>query len=316
MDLMKPVSILGATGFIGRHLISQLQENGILSGNLLVRKGAEIDFPEEKFSLFSYDFEAMGLPDGFIEPGATVINLSYISGDDTSENLRLIDKLCDECIQKKASRILHCSTAVVVGNSTSKIVDEETSCHPTPGYEFCKLSLENHLIGRIGKICEVVVLRPTAVFGRGGLNLNTILHSIKNKGAFYNLLKSSFLKDRRMNLVSVEKVVAAIIFFIQFQGHPDGPVFIVADDDVSENSYGGIYRIAMETLGRKPAAQLPVPFRSVILKCILRLFRGRSIDPDRIYSDAKLRANGFKFTDDFSARVSDYALWYYSQIEG
>ena len=117
--------------------------------------------------------------DNFVVGQKVVINLTYIDGD-REANLAFVSHLINACIAAGVERVLHCSTAVVAGRVAGNVVDEKTICNPITEYEKTKLCIEDKItstsLGKIG----LIIVRPTAVFGDGGVNLvktvNSILH--------------------------------------------------------------------------------------------------------------------------------------------
>src|SRR6185312_1779779 len=102
-----------------------------------------------------------------LEPGAVVLNFAYQAG--AAE--KLAEALGVACAARKVRRLVHVSTVSVYGAVRGEHVDEGTPCAPRTPYELEKHAaeeiLERHARGRF----ELVILRPTAVFGPGGRNL-------------------------------------------------------------------------------------------------------------------------------------------------
>ena len=75
--------------------------------------------------------------------------------------------LADACAKARILRLVHVSTAVVVGDSASSVIDEKTPCDPATAYELAKFQVERLLMEKARDAFELVILRPTAVFGPG-----------------------------------------------------------------------------------------------------------------------------------------------------
>ena len=96
---------------------------------------------------------------------------------------------------------------------------------------------------------EVIMLRPTAVFGSGGKNLVKLVNDLRCRSKLYNYLKSCLYQRRSMNLVSVETVADSIKYFIKSPQAYDHEVFIVSDDEYPENNFIDVERQLKNALG-------------------------------------------------------------------
>ena len=177
------ISILGGSGFIGTSLVEFLLSQGeesirILSRNKKVMKSVSIIKGE---LMNSESLSAL------VSGQKLVINLAYIK-DNHEANLIAMSKLADECIRAGIPKFIHCSSAVVAGRVKGNIVDEETLCNPLSDYEKTKLAIEHLLVSRFKDKVELIIVRPTAVFGVGGLNLVQTIGILKDKPRIINIL--------------------------------------------------------------------------------------------------------------------------------
>jgi nucleoside-diphosphate-sugar epimerase len=115
-----------------------------------------------------------------------------------------------------------------------------------------------------------------------------------------------------MHLVSVEDVVAAIVFLAFEQRSLEGNVFLISADDEPNNHYQAVDAILGAALGKPmPMSALCLP--AVVLKKMLK-FAGRSqADPRLIYDAGKLYAWGFRRTADFEAELQRFAQNYQAE---
>jgi len=202
-----------------------------------------------------------------ITPDSTVINLSYLT--DNSSNLKAIENIIDACLGKRAARLIHCSTAVVAGCVKDNVIDEDTACIPVTPYEKSKLEIENILIKRLNGKSELIILRPTAVFGRHGKNLIKVADDLLSMPSLISSLKTTLFYKRQLNLVCVENVVSAILFLMQINDRMDGEHFIVSDDDEIENNYYDIINLLANCFGHKPLKAFYIPYLYHILRMLL-----------------------------------------------
>ena len=307
---MQIVSIIGASGFIGHHLLRLLAEQDNLEIRVLVHRqkpqiseGGNVRFVEGSL-LQPETLEQL------LEPGCIVINLVYLASCSAQENLQAMDNLARACANKGIKRLVHCSTAVVVGEVVADIVDEDSQCHPGTQYEQTKLEMECLLLSKASTSFEVTILRPTAVFGAGGKNLIKLADSLTKGNQLINYLKSSIFKDRSLNLVCVDNVVAALVFLGETERNVDGEVFIISDDSSARNNYRDVEDLLIKKLSLTayPMPRIPVPL--FILEFLLKLAGRPQGNPSVKFSDQKLASFGFRKPVDFEMGVDRFVDWY------
>ena len=165
------ILVAGATGFIGRHLVSCLVNAGH-HVRILTRGNSPIP-PEWTGRV---DVAAGNLLDKHCVQSAVkgmtaVVNLSGVITDQSRmhdinvEGARL---LADAAAKGGVSRLVHVSSAGVVGMPITDVVTEDTPCHPLTSYERSKYEGEQAVLAvAAANRLETVVLRPTTVFGEG-----------------------------------------------------------------------------------------------------------------------------------------------------
>lgn len=300
------ICITGGGGFIGSHLVADLAGSGDPVRLLLRRPPAH---PAAGVTAVIGDLRDPGVMRRLIVPGSTVVHLAYLSAASREENLVVARHLAAACQECRASRLLHLSTAVVAGRARERVITEETPCRPRTRYERTKLEIEGLLLGQLADLCPVTVLRPTAVFGPGGSNLAKMVAEAAAGRRWQKLLKAILLSDRRLHLVCVENVVAAIRFLLAVET-TSSEQFIVSDDGVPENNYRDLAAIVAAELGQPPPPRVPLPLRAALLGGVLRLLGRSDTDPQRIYSDRKLQRRGFTKPMALLEGVRRYARWY------
>jgi nucleoside-diphosphate-sugar epimerase len=139
-----------------------------------------------------------------LAPDAAVLNFAY----EAERAAALAETLGTACAARGVRRLVHVSTASVYGAASGRDIDEETPCAPRTSYEREKHAveqiLERHASGRF----ELVVLRPTAVFGPGGRNLETLALRILRQPWPRRYLRACLMGRRRLHAVDVECVAA------------------------------------------------------------------------------------------------------------
>ncbi len=307
------IAIVGASGFIGKHLVTKLLQLDGFRIKLLSRN-QHLDL----YNLAKSDVEVVEgdllEPDslqGFLEQGCIVINLVYLREASEAENITAISNLLEACETANVRRLIHMSTADVVGRVLYNLVNENDQCHPVTEYAIKKLKIENTVAAYKSNF-NIAILRPTAVFGPEGENLRSLIAGLTNKNWVQNYLKSCLFNKRRMNLVCVGNVVAAIVFLINCNKNFDGEKFIISDDANPANNFSDVERFLMKALNipyyRFYRFPLPLGFLKLLLACLGR----NNINPHCNYSSSKLQSIGFMSPVSFEAGLAEYAEWYKS----
>lgn len=281
------ICVIGASGFIGKHLLTYLSQQSVYKIKALTRKNNQISSPE----LIWVEGDLLN-PDSlnnFIEEDSIVINLAYLAGQD---NIKAMTDLALICNQKKISRFIHVSTASVIGRTDEDIITESTFCNPISAYEKEKLLIETTLLKYSINNFNLCILRPTAVFGPGGKNLLKMFRQLTEGSLPLAYLRSCIFKDRSLNLVYVENVVAAIAFLMSAK-NIDQQIFIVSDDHSPSNNYTAVESKFLSALDKKYFfPRLFVPTKLLILG--LKILGKSNANPYLKYSDSKLINLGFK----------------------
>lgn len=298
------VVVIGASGFIGEHLLNILAERMDTEVRVLVHRNrakshANINFIEG-------DLLKPDSLDVLLTKNCTVINLAYLA----QNNLHAMANLAMACTRNQVRRLIHCSTAVVVGRVRSDWVTESTACAPVSEYERTKLQMEDMLLeAAVGKF-EVAILRPTAVFGPGGKNLVKLANELLTANLWINYIRSCLFNRRSMNLVCVENVVAALVFLVDSE-KIDRQIFIISDDNSAVNNYIAIENRLLASFGKSyPIPRVFVP--KIFLGALLRLTRKSNVNPSIKYSDQKLASLGFKKPQKLETALDAFAGWFLS----
>lgn len=298
------VVLIGASGFIGEHLLNALAYKKDIEIRVLVHRRKSTS--QVNINFIQGDLLVPESLDALLSKNCTVINLAYLA----QNNLEAMENLANACAQNHVRRLVHCSTAVVDGNSGSDRITEKTPCVPTSEYETTKLQMEDILLEvALGKF-EVTILRPTAVFGPGGKNLLKLANELMTENPWINYARSCLFSRRSMNLVSVENVVAALEF-LRTAEKVDREVFIISDDDSLENNYRDVENRLLANFGKSylvPRVNFPI----LCLSALLRLAGKSNASPLKKYSDQKLAEFGFKKPQELAAAINNFAEWYQS----
>lgn len=312
---MHLIAITGANSFIGTHLLDLLSNRDDLQIKILIHKKSGSLIPNRRnISTFRGDLLKPETLNGFIDPGCTVVNLAYLSGQTRQENLKAMANLAEACSRAKIRRLIHCSTAVVAGRVFANIVTENTICNPINEYEITKLEVEKLLLEKSRDKFETIILRPTAVFGPGGKNLLKLANDLRKGNRLINYLRSCLFNTRKMNLVHVSNVISAIDFLIRITNKIDNEVFIISDDEYSGNNYRYIENYLIKNLGYRNYLIPTIPIPAFVLKTLLKLSRKSNINPSLVYDCHKLHNIGFKKNTSLEDGLADFVYWYVNRF--
>jgi len=308
VNLPGGIAIFGGTGFIGRHLINCM----LLKQNTLIRVFTRntrmvSNFSNGNIKYIDGNLDSFDDIYNFVAGQKVVINLAYIDGDHEA-NLAFVSHLINACIAAGVERVLHLSTAVVAGRVAGNVIDEKTICNPITEYEKTKLCIEDKItsisFGKIG----LIILRPTAVFGDGGVNLIKIVNSILNDSYLKNMMYVMTNKYRKMHLVHINTVVQSILYLSFIEKNISKEVFIVSSDDEACNNYFKVVESLTKSLGVGHYPKIFLPYSEKIVKLILTLTGQSQTNPRQIYSGKKIIKYGFKYSSNFIKDINQFAL--------
>lgn len=308
------IAITGGAGFIGRHLLFELSQRPDIQVRCLSRSPRSIVTNASNFINIQGDLTELESLENFLVPGCVVINLAYSFKETSEKNLSAARNLAEICRKFKISKLIHCSTASVYGSSTEIRIDENSRCNPTLEYGRTKLEIERILLEGSKGSFEFINLRPTSVFGPGGLTLMKMIVDIQEGNALVNYARSCLFGARKLNLVGVKTVVRAIVFFLDHHGF-DGETYNVAEDDadIDINNYKSVEKLLRSKFSHSSIFVPRIPVPSVLLVWLLTL-RGREvINPHRTYSAEKICKAGFVPPANFLDSLNAFIDWYISE---
>lgn len=312
MNNKKTIIIIGASGYIGRHLVNSLKHLKEVKVKILSRTGTlGFDVTDIVCSLevVKGSLQEAKTLHGFFEKDSIVVNLVYLWGMGEALNLSVTDNLLEACKFASVKRLIHCSTAAVVGRVPDDIITEKTICKPVTEYGITKLKIEKAIIRESKDHFDSVILRPTSVFGPAGDPIKKLANDLIVGNRFKNYLKSCLFGQRRMNLVHILNVVAAINFFIYRTESSNGEIFIVSDDESLDNNFSDVESLLMKRFDIQRYRfhfSIPTKVLSFLLACLGR----NNINTHCNYSTKKLLSFGFKRPVKFESGLKDYVYWY------
>lgn len=300
------IGIIGASGFIGRYLLQSLLSRQCQIRQLL--RSAATAPSQDGTRHYSGDLNAPGALNAFLEGTDVLINLAWptTAEDSPYHHAR---QLASACIENGVQRLVHISTAMVIGRPGTKYVDENTPPNPLSLYEKSKLTVERELATHLGSQVDLAIVRPTAVFGPGSKNLEQLARRMLEWPLWSRYLLRFVYGRRNMHLVPVEDVVRAIELLAFHDSPLRGQAFIVAQDTHPSNHYQGVDELLAPALGVPPLrskVRIPAP----MLHALLRLSRRSQDDPRLHISGTRLAHLGFVPSRNFERAIAEYGQWY------
>ena len=304
---MKTLAISGANSFVGQHLIRLLLQDASLKLRLLCHSAgysSEIGFSHVQY--LKGDLLSPESLSCFVDKADVVITLAYLWGVTIEDNVSAVKNLFDVSVKNGVKRFIHCSTAVVVGRTKEIVVCESSSCFPRSEYEKSKYEIEKMLLSHSSDMCEVIILRPTAVFGFNGKNVLKIVNDIRYGNRLINYIKYYMYGYRKLNLVPVENVIGSIVFLFKCKHNIANEVFIVSGDDSVNNNYRYVADAVMKSIGISIPLFLKEELPPAILKFLLFCYGRSVVDPMITYSSEKLFNLGYVQAVSFEIALEEY----------
>jgi nucleoside-diphosphate-sugar epimerase len=312
---VKTIAIVGGSGYVGSKLISALLRAGTFRVKVLSRSaglGRKLN-GLGRVELVEGDLLSPASLRGFLEPGCVVVNLVYLWDAGEDANLVCMRNLVAECKEAVISRLVHVSTAAVAGRVGASCVDEDTVSMPISEYGITKLKVEALLRGASEGGFDLVMLRPTSIFGPGAEPLSKLTRDLLSERWLMNYMKSSLFGRRRMNLVHIDNVTAAIIFVASRVRNFSSQVLIVSDDDASANNFRDVESALLRGFGLPAYLLPPINIPLDVLRTLLRLLGRNNINPRCNYSCQRIQSLGFRRPMNFEAGLAEYIADYRSK---
>jgi nucleoside-diphosphate-sugar epimerase len=309
---MKKIGIIGSSGFIGRHLVNLLLSNDDYLLELLVHNNIDDSWQKsKKIKLIKGDiFRNENIEDITSEVDVLII-LTYLANRTESENIIGLSNILVSADKNNIKKVIYVSTAILIGNVNDNVITEETTPNPKNSYEKTKLRLEE-LFSKFRKERDWYILRPTAVFGPNGKNIVKLINDRLIGGAISRFFRSLIFCDRKLNLVSVNRVTSAICFFIERELKA-GTLFIVSNDEDINNNYMFLAKKIDSAFSLTRVPMVKFPLIMYCLKFVLFLTGKSATNPKRIYSNKKIRDLGWDYERLFCDEIDEYLEWYKGQ---
>ena len=305
---MKTICLIGATGFVGQPLQRAIERSGFFEVRAMQHRTSIS--AGSGMQVIKGDFGDPQTLSQLLLPGSIVVNLAYAGEDSALRNAAVLGQCCKDI---GVQRLIHISTAMVYGNPPVRRVNEDTACKPGDGYGRTKLEIEKILTDSARNAFEIVILRPTAIIGPRGRNLETLATRVARASRIERMLRAVVMGRRRMHMVDLEALVMAIMFFANNTRTGAQQMYIVSDDEHPLNNYFAMESCMADALGVPRLPQWLPLVPAPVFKLLLEVLGRSDPEPDRIYSPANLQASGFLMPRDLRMAIIEYAKWFANQ---
>ncbi|MGO3742265.1 NAD-dependent epimerase/dehydratase family protein [Kerstersia sp.] len=237
------VLVLGANGFIGRHLLDALAATPDLAPVAASRRPQV----SERFATVQLDAtQPQALAAALNDVGAVINCIAGAPATMTGSAQALRDALMD----RPAVRLIHFSSMAAYGSVRGDILETTPLRGDLGGYSQAKAQCESIL----APIKQALLLRPGCVYGPGGWAWSGMIAQLLRQGRIGDLGPAGAAPS---NLVHVDDVVTAVL---QGLRHPEvvGPVNLAMRDAPTWNTYFSMYAqaLGLPPLKRVSAARL------------------------------------------------------------
>lgn len=275
------MAITGATGIIGSWVTSDVL-NAEQRLRILTRRALSTD--QENIEIFNGDITKAETLTGFLKG---IDTLYHCAGEIHEEsrmqevNVTGTKNLIELALKENPSlRLIHISSAGVIGLPKERIVTEESETAPRNTYEKSKFEAEKIILNS-PLASQSVLLRPINVVEKSKPGVAHLFFSRGLKG----LIKTFLYGNEMSHMIHSKTVAEAAVFLGNHSSKPHG-IYFVSNDHDPKNTYFYIWSGGKDTF---------FPVLPLFLSTWIRNFSGgNKVSGKTIYSSNKLISLGFK----------------------
>lgn len=304
---VRQLVVIGGTGFVGRHLLNAILQDGIAFNVVYaVHRNEPQWLVDSSMAVVRFDVDDSASLERILTPGSTVLNL--LRPDGTGWFLPAIDNVIRACRNSGVERYIHVSSIDVFGASGDGVCTSTSPIEPITPYEREHASGEAAARAVDQADFQVLVLRLGAVFGVGGLNIVSFVTEVSNAPHWKLALRRILYGARRMHLVSVEHVVEVLIFVTTAVPLAHGEIIVVTEDSDPDNNFAYLQDCLMKAFGRPIFSRLP-HLSSRVLRLVLKARKVSNSNPMRRFRDTRLLELGMADHRLFTTRLNSYVKY-------
>lgn len=248
---MGTVLVTGGKGFLGQHLVSQLDELGEkvrIFARVPERQGQEEESGNNVVWGDIRDPKAVERAVQGVDAVIHLVSNFRKGGSDKKEaysiNVEGTENVLNASLKYGVTRLIHCSTIGVHGDVQAIPANEETAFNPGDLYQETKLIAEKRVWGFYKKTgLPTTVIRPISLFGPGDLRMLKLFRMIK-KGRFVMVGNGNAL----FQPAYIDDVVRGFLLCLANE-NAIGEAFIIGGDEY----------LPLKALVRLIASELKVP---------------------------------------------------------
>ncbi len=286
------ILISGATGFIGRHLVRVLADQGGHRIVCLIRSRqkaaaflprrailvqADINDPELAARIKPYDIQAVFHCAGYVGKNAGLLQKVNIDG---TENI------CELAFSLKVNRLVYISSVAVVNGHQQIPLSEDLPYKANSIYGESKIEAEKKVLAWRQRGVPAVIIRPPMIYGEGEPHLQETLLKLLQ----LRLLPLVDNGRHILHLAYVKNVVAAMIFSLEQRIFLENTYFAADDEALTQKE---IFSLWCRARKAPPPWNLPDRIKSAAL-CFPGVSRALSFFlKDREYDLDRIRSAGF-----------------------
>lgn len=298
----KTVLVTGAGGFIGARVVEVLHGLGVGTVRAAVRRWASAArigrLPVE---IRLCDLRVPEQVDRAVQGVDAIVHCAH---GGRAVNVEGTSLLLESALRHGVRRIVHLSTVAVYGAREGTLDESAPTRYTGDEYGDTKLDGEKVCLDAARRGCEVVILRPTLVYGPFSQSWTVEFIERMRSGAWY---VPDELAQGRCNLVYVDDLVQAILRSLRARVAP-GEVFNVNGEDAV--TWAEYFRALHAALGLPPlrsrgqAAARAAAAASVPLRAAARLVLRHAQTPLRLaYRRSRVARNLLQWSEHLLRRT-------------
>jgi len=240
------VLVLGGTGFIGRHLVERLANNGFDVVVPVRRESSRKCLPTGPLKVVEADLLQPGSLDGLMEGIDTVFHLAAIRGSGWSlgdedvyrVNVGITKNLMKSAASQTVKHCIYVSSVSVYGHPSNVLVGEEYPCSPVTRYGQTKYESEKLVkeFQRRGKISSTII-RPVITYGPGDTwGMVAKLISLINSNKYLTIGDG----ENRVHLIYIDDLIDGLMFVLNTRAAWGRTYILAGEEPITINRLVGI----------------------------------------------------------------------------